>query len=100
MEKFCELIKGKEPVFVLFYATWCPHCHKMLPIVEKLKGHKGLHVVKFDIDDERNKMLLNYFQVQAVPLMMIYSEGEQLWKWNGEIEETELMQTLKRLVNK
>lgn len=30
--------------------------------------------------------------------MMIYKAGEQLWRWNGEIEEEELMQTLKRLL--
>ena len=52
----------------------------------------------FDIDDPANRRLVDYYQVQAVPLMMIYKCGEQLWRWNGEIEEEELMQTLKRLL--
>ena len=87
MENLWALIKGNLPVFVMFYASWCPHCRKMLPIVRKLENNKHLNLQCFD----------NY-QVQAVPLMMIYKAGEQLWRWNGEIEEEELMQTLKRLL--
>ena len=81
-----------------FDASWCPHCRKMLPIVRKLENNKHLNLQCFDIDDPANRRLVDYYQVQAVPLMMIYKAGEQLWRWNGEIEEEELMQTLKRLL--
>lgn len=100
MEKFYDLIKGNKPVFVLFYATWCPHCRKMLPIIERLKSHQELTVLCYDIDEPANKRLVDYYQVQAVPLMLIYRAGEQLWRWNGEIAEDELIQTIKRLLMK
>lgn len=100
MDKFCELIKGEKPVFVIFYATWCPHCQKMLPIVSKLDKLERLTVLKYDIDDPESKRLIDFYHVQAVPLMMVYRSGEQLWRWNGEIEEKELMQTLRRLLEK
>lgn len=98
MEKFCELIKGTTPVFVMFYATWCPHCRRMQPIVDQLEGLENLIVLRYDIDDPQNKRLIDYYQVQAVPLMMIYSEGQQVWKWNGEIEKEKLMDTVRRLI--
>ncbi len=100
MEKFCDLIKGDKPVFVIFYATWCPHCKKMLPIVSQLGKHKELIFLKYDIDDSANKRLVDYYQIQAVPLMMIYRTGEQLWRKTGEMEEDELMQIVKRLLEK
>ena len=90
MENLWALIKGNLPVFVMF--------GKMLPIVRKLENNKHLNLQCFDIDDPANRRLVDYYQVQAVPLMMIYKAGEQLWRWNGEIEEEELMQTLKRLL--
>lgn len=97
MENFWALIKGNEPVFVVFYATWCPHCRRMLPIIQKLERQEHLKVLRYDIDEESNRRLIEYYQVQAVPLMMIYRNGEQLWRWNGEIEERELFQTVERL---
>lgn len=72
MENLWALIKGNLPVFVMFYASWCPHCRKMLPIVRKLENNKHLNLQCFDIDDPANRRLVDYYQVQAVPLMMIY----------------------------
>lgn len=100
MENFWALIKGERPVFVVFYATWCPHCRKMLPIIKKLEEKEDLTVWRCDIDDASKKKLIDYYQVQAVPLMMIYKSGEQLWRWNGEIEEKELFGTVERLIKK
>lgn len=99
MENFWALIKGNKPVFVIFYATWCPHCQRTLPLVKQLEGNKELTIRYFDIDDEENRGLINYYQVQAVPLMMIYKGGEQLWRWNGEIDEEELQKTVARLTD-
>lgn len=100
MEDFWALIKGERPVFVVFYATWCPHCRKMLPIIKKLEEKEDLTVWRCDIDDESKKKLIDYYQVQTVPLMMIYKSGEQLWRWNGEIEEKELFGIVKRLIKR
>lgn len=76
MENLWALIKGNLPVFVMFYASWCPHCRKMLPIVRKLENNKHLNLQCFDIDDPANRRLVDYYQVQAVPLMMIYKAGD------------------------
>ena len=64
----------------------------------KLENNKHLNLQCFDIDDPANRRLVDYYQVQAVPLMMIYKAGEQLWRWNGEIEEEELTQTLREII--
>ena len=29
MEEFAELVKSETPVFVEFFASWCPHCRKV-----------------------------------------------------------------------
>ena len=33
--------KEKEPVFLEFFAVWCPHCQRMAPIVEQLNQKYG-----------------------------------------------------------
>lgn len=98
MEILWALTRKNKPVFVLFYAMWCPHCRKMLPIVRKLEKNEQVDLQCFDIEDETHRQLVDYYRVQVVPLMMVYKTGEQLWRWNGEIREEELMHTLKRLL--
>lgn len=99
MEEFAELVKSETPVFVEFFASWCPHCRKMMPIIEDLKqkAKDKMIVRQFDIDDAANRRLIEYYQVQAVPLMMVFKSGEQLWRQNGEMNEERLFQTVQRL---
>lgn len=42
-------------VMAEFYADWCPHCQKMMPIVKEFKElEKGkLEVVQINIEEER-----------------------------------------------
>lgn len=100
MEEFLELIKGEKPVFVEFYATWCPHCLRMKPIVEDLKGKvkDKLIVVQYDVDCKENRRLMDYYKVQSIPSMMLFKSGEQLWRQNGEIEGQQLLQTIRRVL--
>lgn len=100
MEEFAELIKGETPVFVEFFASWCPHCQKMMPIIENLKqkAKNCLIVRQYDIDEAANRRLIEYYQVQAVPMMMVFKAGEQLWRQNGEMKEQQLFQTIERVL--
>ncbi len=35
---YYDLTRSGKVVMVEFYATWCPHCQRMMPIVEVLLG--------------------------------------------------------------
>lgn len=32
-----EVINSEPVVLVEFYASWCPHCQRMMPVVEQVK---------------------------------------------------------------
>lgn len=38
MEKYNELINSSKAVLVEFYASWCPHCKAMMPVMEDVKA--------------------------------------------------------------
>ena len=71
-----------------------------MPIIENLKrkANDKLIVRQYDIDQEANRRLVEYYQVQAVPLMMVFKSGEQLWRQNGEMSEQQLFQTIQRVL--
>lgn len=83
MEEFLKLISGQVPTLVDFHATWCGPCKMQGPILEELKQKVGdkANIIKIDID--RNQELSNRYRVQSVPTLMIFKNGELVWRASG-----------------
>lgn len=86
-----EVIKQTPVVLVEFYATWCPHCRKMMPVVEQVKEllDGSVAVVQLDIDD--NKNLAHEAEVDVIPTFIIYRGGKEQWRHSGEIDGNALL---------
>lgn len=83
MENFDEIINGAHPVLVDFFATWCGPCKMMHPILEELHAKVGDAVRILTVDIDRNKRLAAGFRVKSVPTLMLFKEGELLWRASG-----------------
>lgn len=86
MADYNELINGKKVVLVEFYASWCPHCQRMMPIVEDVKELLGskADVYQFDIDE--NNELADALDVKSIPTFIVYKNGEEVWRTSGELD--------------
>ena len=71
-----KVLQSKEPVLVDFWATWCPPCRQMAPIVDQLAAElEGkLKVVSVDVD--QNPLLQAQYGISAIPTFNIYKGGE------------------------
>ena len=60
-----------------FYATWCPPCKELAPILEEIEQrHKG-EVIFERIDVDQKPELAQEFNIEAIPMLMfITPEGE------------------------
>lgn len=83
---YTDLINSTKVILVEFFATWCPHCQRMMPIVEEVKELLGdrAHVTQLDIDE--NQEAANEADVQSVPTFIVYKEGKEVWRQSGELE--------------
>ena len=81
-----EIISSSEVVLVEFYASWCPHCQRMMPIVEQIKELLAgtVNVYQFDIDE--NAGLAQSEGADSVPTFIIYKNGKEQWRESGEID--------------
>ena len=72
-------------VMAEFYADWCPHCQKMMPIVKEFKElEKGkLEVVQINIEEE--SALADLYTVESIPTFILLRKGEALWRKSGEM---------------
>ena len=95
---YTQEIKSAPVVLVEFYATWCPHCRKMMPIMEDIKTllADNLKVLQFDID--QNEDLANEMRVQSLPIFILYSDGEEVMRETGEMPGEVLLQKIQAAI--
>lgn len=86
-----EMITQTPVVLVEFFATWCPHCQKMMPVVAQVKELVAgqADVVQLDID--QNQALAKENGVSGVPTFILYKNGQEIWRHSGEIEGNDLL---------
>ena len=92
---FNDIIQSDKPVLVDFFATWCGPCKYQAPILEELASAIGdeARIIKIDID--RNQAVAAKFNVRSVPTLMIFKNGEVMWKEAGVKEKEQLIQLLR-----
>lgn len=94
METFNEIINGDKPVLIDFYATWCGPCKAMTPIIDTVgQETKGqARVLKIDVD--KNQALAMKYGIQSVPTLMIFHQGNAVWRQTGGLDKQSLKQQL------
>lgn len=91
MNDLTPLLKTNSTVLVMFYATWCPHCQRMHPIVDEIaeKYADKLKVFQFDID--QNEVLAKQNNIDVVPTFILYKNGKEMWRNSGEMTSQALL---------
>ena len=92
---FQDIITQDVPVLVDFYADWCGPCKMLSPILQQVKAELGddLKIVKIDVD--KNQSLATKYQVRGVPTMILFKQGNQVWRESGVLQAQDLVTIIK-----
>jgi thioredoxin 1 len=94
MATFNELIQSDKPVLVDFHATWCGPCKMMAPILQDVKHKVGDAVSIIKIDVDKNPQAAQVYQVQGVPTLILFKDGQPVWRQSGVVQAKQLEQIL------
>lgn len=83
--KYTEAINSTPVVLVEFYATWCEHCQRMMPVVEQIKELLEGQVDIYQLDIDQNQELAEVEKITATPTFIIYRDGKPVWRESGEM---------------
>jgi thioredoxin 1 len=94
-DNFSTLINTKQAVLVDFYADWCGPCKMLAPILKEVKKdlEDGIKIIKIDVD--KNQPLAAKYQVRGVPTMLLFKNGEQVWRQSGVLQKNDIINVIK-----
>jgi thioredoxin 1 len=71
-----QVIKSNLPVVIDFWATWCPPCKMIEPIVDELAKEFEGKVVIGKMDADENPDVVGQLSVMSLPTMVFFKKGQ------------------------
>lgn len=96
MEEYNKVVKSSNLVLVDFYADWCGPCKMMAPHIEKLRNEHGDKLTILKVNTDESMEISRYFNITGIPLVKVYSQGEEVYdetRYHSYEELSSLLQT-------
>jgi thioredoxin 1 len=94
--KFSEIINSDTPTLVDFFAEWCGPCKMMKPIFAELKSKLGDGITILKIDVDKSPKAAAAYQIQSMPTLLLFKNGEIKWRQSGVVPVSELMRVIEK----
>lgn len=93
-----ELLTSAPVLLVEFYATWCPHCQAMMPVVEKVRAAIDGRAAIAQIDIDKEESVSDDAGVKSVPTFILYKDGVERWRHTGQVDAQVLVDKVNEII--
>lgn len=92
-----EVIESERAVLVDFFATWCPPCKMLAPVLERIASSRAeFDIVKVNVDE--NPDLANKYGIEVVPTMVVFKDGNPTSRISGYVEENKIIELMSNYI--
>ncbi len=88
-----------KPVLVDFWAPWCPPCRMIAPTIDQLAAETAGTAVVGKLDVEEASQIASQYQVQSIPTILIFRNGQEVDRLVGVRSKQELHERLLKAKN-
>ena len=77
------VLRSQRPVLVDSWATWCPPCRLMGPVVEELAREYSGQVTVAKLDVDRSPAVAQRYGIQGIPTLQLFDGGDPVKRLVG-----------------
>ena len=78
-----EIINHKGYALVDFWATWCPPCRMMAPVLESAEKQLGSQINFAKVDVDEQQQLATEFDIMSIPTLVVFKDGKPVKRMSG-----------------
>ena len=94
-DEFESVINENKLVLVDFYATWCPPCKMLAPILEEVQDIlEDVEIVKIDVDE--NEEISRRFKIMSIPNLILFKDGQMVESEVGLKDQQFIVEMIKK----
>lgn len=93
-----EVLESKAPVLVDFWASWCPPCKMVEPIIEELSTELDGRIKVGKMNVDQNNMTAANYEIRGVPTFIIFNSGKEILRRTGAQSKQQLKEMLKEVL--
>ncbi len=87
------------PVFVDFWAAWCPPCRMMEQVVEELAERFAGKILVRKLNTDRHRSAAAKFNISGIPAFIIFKHGKEVWRHVGALGKKKLTEVFNSIID-
>ncbi len=90
-----EVLEAELPVLVDFWASWCPPCKMVEPVMEELAGECEGMIKVAAVNVDQNSTVAARYRIAGVPTFILFERGAEVARFTGAQPKDRLRDALR-----